>query len=225
VSELHDALELVTRSGVLPPDCETELRGLQEELAHTFSSAQVFRTMPEMVLSVLDDVRFPTPDAKYWQCVREQDVFLINLVFLSYDYREKQCDLRELQEALDAASTDIDRERLQIKIERTKFEMACMRREAFHRLREIRYWSDLKRQLESQLKHGTDSCEAHQWESLPERFRRQAACLTESSAAADRINILGLNLTAERFLGGQDDLRVSIGNTADKPRRLGKERS
>ena len=35
----------------------------------------------------LQDLKYPTRAAKYWQCVREQNVFLENLMSLSFDYR------------------------------------------------------------------------------------------------------------------------------------------
>ena len=49
---------------------------LKEELLDNFKKKQIWRTEHEMRISVLNDGRHPTRAAKYWQCVREQDVFL-----------------------------------------------------------------------------------------------------------------------------------------------------
>jgi hypothetical protein len=46
-----------------------------------------------MEVSVLDDVHFPTPDAKYWQSVREQSVHFSELIRLSFDYRRLLVDI------------------------------------------------------------------------------------------------------------------------------------
>ena len=42
----------------------------------------MFRTETEMQFSVLNDAKYPTKAAKYWQCVREQNVFLENLMMV-----------------------------------------------------------------------------------------------------------------------------------------------
>ncbi len=42
----------------------------------------------------MNDVKHPTPDAKYWQCNLERDVQFQNLVVISYDYREKRADMQ-----------------------------------------------------------------------------------------------------------------------------------
>ena len=51
--------------------------------------------------SVLNDAKYPTKAAKYWQCVREQNVFLENLMSLSFDYRRTEVKIKRLQEKLD----------------------------------------------------------------------------------------------------------------------------
>ena len=38
----------------------------------TWTKKQMFRTQTEMEFSVLNDAKYPTKAAKYWQCVREQ---------------------------------------------------------------------------------------------------------------------------------------------------------
>jgi hypothetical protein len=44
--------------------------------SHAFHHVQMYRTQTEMEISVLSDVHFPTPDSKYWQTVREMNVFV-----------------------------------------------------------------------------------------------------------------------------------------------------
>ena len=51
------------------------LQELKEELVDTHDKVQIYRTETEMRYSVLNDGRFPTKASKYWQAVREQDVF------------------------------------------------------------------------------------------------------------------------------------------------------
>jgi hypothetical protein len=70
----------------------TKVAKLSKELQRVFEVKQVWRTETEMRYSVLNDVSHPTPASKYWQCVREQDVFFSNLVQLSCDYQRTQDD-------------------------------------------------------------------------------------------------------------------------------------
>ena len=72
---------------MLSNDLEVKLAGLVDELQETYSKRQIWRTQTEMMFSVLDDSKFPTPASKYWQCVREQSVFYQELVQLTLNYR------------------------------------------------------------------------------------------------------------------------------------------
>ena len=50
-----------------------------------------------MKYSVLNDIKFPSWAAKFWQAVREQNVMFTNLVYLSCDYEEKEGELELLK--------------------------------------------------------------------------------------------------------------------------------
>ena len=60
---------------ILEKDDLMSVANLSKELQRVFEVKQVWRTETEMRYSVLNDVSFPTPASKYWQAVREQDVF------------------------------------------------------------------------------------------------------------------------------------------------------
>jgi len=47
-----------------------------------------------MRFSVLNDMKYPTPASKYWQCVREQNVYLENLMTLSFEYRRNEVKIK-----------------------------------------------------------------------------------------------------------------------------------
>ena len=47
----------------------TDFKGMVDELRDTWDKKQVFRTETEARFSVLQDNRYPTKAAKYWQCV------------------------------------------------------------------------------------------------------------------------------------------------------------
>jgi len=82
---------------ILEKDDLVSVSKLSKELQRVFEVKQVWRTETEMRYSVLNDVSFPTPASKYWQCVREQDSFFSNLVQLSCDYQKSQGELELLE--------------------------------------------------------------------------------------------------------------------------------
>ena len=88
-------------NNLLDPEEVKIFKGLTEELRDTWTKKQMFRTETEMQFSVLNDAKYPTKAAKYWQCVREQNVFLENLMSLSFDYRRAEVKIKRLQEKLD----------------------------------------------------------------------------------------------------------------------------
>ena len=51
----------------------------------------------EVPVSVLNDIKFPTPAAKYWQAMREQNVMFQELVMLSYEYRKNLVEIWQRQ--------------------------------------------------------------------------------------------------------------------------------
>ena len=69
-----------------------EFKAMTAELRDTWTKKQVFRTETEMRMSVLQDMKYPTKAAKHWQ-VREQNVFLENLMSLSFDCRRMKLKL------------------------------------------------------------------------------------------------------------------------------------
>ena len=73
---------------------------MTSELKDTWTKKQVFRTETEARFSVLQDNRYTTPAAKYWQCVREQATYIDNLMILSFEYRRNQAKISKLEEQI-----------------------------------------------------------------------------------------------------------------------------
>ena len=81
-------------TNILDKDDVKNFKKLIPELQDTWMKKQMFRTETEMRFSVLSDNKYPTKAAKYWQCVREQNVFLENLMSLSFDCRRNEVKLK-----------------------------------------------------------------------------------------------------------------------------------
>ncbi len=155
-----------------------------------FNTTQMFRTSTEMRVSVLNDVKFPTPDAKYWQAVREMNVMVENLIMLSFNYREKviehdmiNADIKELsaREPTDPR-TDLLIQKKIIDLQRKDFEITIIQREAHHRIREIEQWKNIQDQLEPQVVGGTEEVNNHQLFSYAIRFLQELKLAEEGHA-------------------------------------------
>ena len=124
----------------------SEFKKMVPELQDTWTKKQMFRTETEARFSVLQDHRYPTRAAKYWQCVREQNVYLENLMTLSFDYRRNDAKIKQLEKKLDKETDDYKRELYQIDLDEKKFHKAGMELTAKDRMREIKLWSQLKKE-------------------------------------------------------------------------------
>ena len=139
--------EAPSLNNLLDPNDVKEFKEMTSELRDTWTKKQVFRTETEMRMSVLQDAKYPTKASKYWQCVREQNVFLENLMSLSFDARRNEVKLKRLQEKLKTKEDQLKRELLQKKKEEKTNSVANMQLEARERMREIKQWSKLKKEL------------------------------------------------------------------------------
>ena len=88
-------------NNLLDPNDLNAFKGMVEELRDTWTKKQIFRTETEARISVLQDAKYPTVSSKYWQCVREQNVFLENLMSLSFDYRRNDAKIKWLEKKLE----------------------------------------------------------------------------------------------------------------------------
>ena len=78
---------------ILDPEQVSKFKELTNELRDTWTKKQMFRTKTEMEFSVLNDAKYPTNAAKYWQCVREQNTHMENLMQLSFEARKNDIEI------------------------------------------------------------------------------------------------------------------------------------
>lgn len=193
-----NGLQIVEDAGLLSGDEVSSLQELRAELERTFETAQVFRTRTEMELSVLNEIKRPTPDAQYWQATREQDVMLIELVLLSFEYHKNELETRKLRVQAGEESDSVERDLLLLEIARRGFVAHQMERTAHHRLREIQEWSAIKKELEPHLEFGTEDVNAHQLKAMTLRYQAEVGIISQHTPVADAFNVLSLNVASKR---------------------------
>lgn len=203
-------LEIISSANIIDKKTINNLKKIQKDLERGFALRQRFRPRFLMEVSVLNDMKFPTPDSKYWQCNLERDVHFKNLVELCFTFKEKIADIHLLEAELHNLENISPQDEITAaKIEQKKVQIAhqkntliFMRKEAYERVREIMNWTDLMAQLEPKLKYSKDNPEEHMPESYSLRFAREREAMriagSENAAAdlAGAMNIISLGKTA-----------------------------
>ena len=185
-------------NNLLEPEDLSSFKGMVEELRDTWTKKQIFRTETEMKVAVLDDGRYPTRASKYWQCVREQNVFLENLMSLSFDYRRNEAKIKQLQKKLETETDEYKRELYQIDLDEKIYGKANMELVARDRLREIKLWSKFKAEYDDGS-FDTKNVNTHQFDSLAQIMEHKKNSITPGSSQAEVFNVLSQVDTIDRI--------------------------
>ena len=189
--------EAPSLNNLLDPEEVKIFKGLTEELRDTWTKKQMFRTETEMQFSVLNDAKYPTKAAKYWQCVREQNVFLENLMSLSFDCRRSEAKVKWLEKKIETEQDEYKLEKYKIDLDEARYGLANMQLVARDRMREIKLWSKFKKQFDDGS-FDTKNVNTHQLNSYHLTMRNKAETLTQGSSQPEVFNVLGQLKSIER---------------------------
>ena len=203
MTEKRDIKELIQQeethlNNLLEPNDLKSFKGMVDELRETWSKKQIFRTETEARFSVLQDNRYPTVASKYWQCVREQSVYLENLMSLSFDYRRNEAKIKWLQKKIETETDEYKLECYKIDLDEKIYAKANMELVAKDRMREINMWSKLKKEFDNGS-FDTKNVNTHQLESYHQIMLNKAETLTPGSSQPEVFNVLGQLQTVERI--------------------------
>ncbi len=189
--------EAPSLNNLLDPEDVKEFKAMTAELRDTWTKKQVFRTETEMRMSVLQDMKYPTKAAKYWQCVREQNVFLENLMSLSFDCRRSEAKVKWLEKKIETEQDEYKLEKYKIDLDEARYGLANMQLVARDRMREIKLWSQLKKEF-NDGSFDTQDVNRHQLESYHHIMKNKAETLSSGSSQPEIFNVLGQLKTIER---------------------------
>ena len=182
---------------ILPTEDVKAFKDMVGEFRDTWTKKQIFRTETEARISVLQDMKYPTKASKYWQCVREQNVFLENLMALSFDYRRNDIKIKRLEKKIIDEEDDLKKELWKIDLDEKKYGKASMELTAKDRMRELKMWSKLKVEFNDGSFNDKDVNE-HQLESYNKIMQHKSKTLTSGSSQSEVFNVLGQLQTIER---------------------------
>ena len=189
--------EAPSLNNLLDPEDVKEFKAMTAELRDTWTKKQVFRTETEMRMSVLQDAKYPTKAAKYWQCVREQNVFLENLMSLSFDCRRSEAKVKWLEKKIETEQDEYKLEKYKIDLDEARYGLANMQLVARDRMREIKLWSSLKKEFDDGT-FDTKDVNRHQLDSYHLIMKNKAETLTSGSSQPEVFNVLGQLKSIER---------------------------
>ena len=179
-----------------PTDLKT-FKGLVDELRDTWTKKQIFRTETEARVSVLQDNKHPSKAAKYWQCIREQNVFLENLMSLSFEYRRNDAKIKWLTKKVETETDEYKLECYKIDLDEKIYSKANMELVAKDRMREINMWSKLKSEF-NDGSFNTKDVNQHQLDSYHQVYLNKVKSLTPGSSQPEVFNAMGQLQTIER---------------------------
>ena len=189
--------EAPSLNNLLDPNDVKAFKEMTAELRDTWTKKQVFRTETEMRMSVLQDMKYPTKAAKYWQCVREQNVFLENLMSLSFDCRRQEAKVKWLEKKIGSEKDEYKLEKYIIDLDEARYGLANMQLVAKDRMREIKLWSALKKEFDDGT-FDTQDVNRHQLDSYHLIMKNKAETLTSGSSQPEVFNVLGQLKSIER---------------------------
>ena len=185
-------------NNLLEPSDLSAFKNMVDELRDTWTKKQMFRTETEARFSVLQDNRYPTKAAKYWQCVREQSSYLDNLMTLSFDYRRNEAKIKWLEGKVQKEEDEYKATKYQIDLDEAKFGKASMEKVARHRMREIKMWSKLKKEFNDGSFNDKD-VNQHQLESYGLQYHEKAKTLNANSSESEIFNVMGQLQSLQRI--------------------------
>lgn len=232
-----DALDVIETTPLFNKKEKMELMSVTANMERAFHDSQMFRTDTEMRISVLNDIKFPTPASKYYQALREMNVHQCELIGLLYDYEQKKEDMKIIQaekmELEDTLAKDItitpplknyeilkieaQINKKDIELRKETFNLKTLKRVADGRKEEIKNWNIILNELRPILDENnipTNNVDAHQKVSYCIRFIRQAVNAIGSNAqmsGAEINNLMGQLSTNIKVVINENLMNVVAG--------------
>ena len=213
-------------TGLLNPTALKELQSLLPSIRHDWDVKPIFRTETEARLCVLNDIHHPTPHAKYWQSVREQQVHFNELVMLVFDYKRKGVEIRKLERKMKTEKDDLELELLTIDLDQKRYEIELCDKVARERMRELHQWDKIKKELLAASSDiDVDDCEGREHlKSHTKRFITEwmnSGNITDAGSAQNIIGKARTGIKRCKEVGAWDEVVTELGLTTTQIQSMG----
>jgi len=182
-----DKLNVLKDLDLVKPEDIDYLQEHRGEFQERFVKRAFFRSEFEMRYGVLSDAEHPTPDSKYWQAIGEQAVHVQEFISLGYEHKKLLADIEYMQAQVEEleylynqdfdTEKDFERKKIdarlkkkKVQIQEKQFGLILQKKTAKERMKEIKNWTRIIKELEPLVKHGLDDFEAHHAERYIKRY-------------------------------------------------------
>lgn len=189
------------------PEIAQPLEDIKHELDKAWHTRQIFRTETEARYAVLNEHKYPTRGAKYWQSVREQCVHFDELLSLSFELRRKEIELKKIESRIDQLpfcreipcphtnlehwEQNYEKDRLEVDRDELLFHIASGKQVAKNRVREVMMWEKFKKEV-NDGSFDTEDPNTHQKESLFKSVANRARVAPKDISAEEQLSIAGI---------------------------------
>lgn len=154
-------VDLFSKSEIINKQDYKALSDSKEFIIETFLSVPMYRTLPIKLFGVLNNVDFPTPDSKFWQCKVEAEVHACEMIREMHDLElqknnlersihtlNKMIDLFEIEkDPVKKADIGFDIKEQQIHISKRKFEIKQLEKKIKYRIEEVNEWRQISEKI------------------------------------------------------------------------------
>lgn len=193
------AIASIESCGFLPVEDMSFMKENEGFSQEVWEKSQIWRTEAEIEASVLNDAKYPTAAAKYWQCSREYKVFFEQINTLSFEYRKNNIEIERIRRKAAGTLDELDQAELAIDLEEKLFAKRNMEIQAKDRVREIRIWRKKMEELDDGS-FDTSSVESSSRETMILKDMQHAEAVLQGAkiTGSEARNLFGRLGTATR---------------------------
>jgi hypothetical protein len=170
-----NAIDKISNMELLDEEDKVVFNEISNEIKEAWDKKQIWRTDFEIEYGVLNSVDFPTPDSRYWQCLKEMDAVFDQMMQTYYKFKEKQIEfkildvhikkntdmLKEIEDENDKELFELKVEQLQNKKDKISYSLLNLKQQVKDRVREMKQWSKMIKKHGGEVKYDTDNPNSH----------------------------------------------------------------
>jgi hypothetical protein len=174
----YDVIAAIKKLDIITEEEITQFKNAQAFALSNFRDVPSYRPMIVKLVSVLNDVNFPTNDKKYWQCKSEAEVHFNELTRDYFKYKRSIIDIKEMEykiqeidkmikgqlqpsQKLDPNLLMFDKERLVIQKDQYEYELKLLEKDIKYRIQEVVDWNIISKELSTKCEYSTINFQEH----------------------------------------------------------------
>jgi hypothetical protein len=217
VNASFDIINDIRNRELLTEEDANNVKKAHEFLESTYSDVIIYNPRIVKVTSILSDGKFPTNDAKFWQCKMQAEVHFNEFVRGLYKLDRVYIDMEELQweiasfdhaieiggeledgRKMSVVKLGFDKRRLVNKLNQYMHEAKLLEKDIKQRLREINEWAEIAETFKKGCDHSTSNYEDH---TINSHFQHIKGAVEKAKTPEEKKQYMDYLSTFMRLLG------------------------